>query len=57
MVKEIRERLTQECFNGSATRVIATGGFSSLFEKANLFDQIVPDLVLRGLNYALKMNV
>ncbi len=57
MVKEIKERLTQECFNGSATRVIATGGFSSLFERANLFDQIVPDLVLKGLNYALKMNV
>ena len=57
MVKEIKTRLVQECFAGAKTRVIATGGFSSLFEKANLFDQIVPDLVLKGLNHALKMNV
>ncbi len=57
MVKEIKERLTQECFAGAKTRVIATGGFSSLFEKAGLFDLVVPDLVLKGLNYALKMNV
>ena len=57
MVKEIKARLIQECFNGAKTRVIATGGFSSLFEKAGLFDEIIPDLVLKGLNHALKMNV
>ncbi len=56
MVKEIKARLTEECFGGAKTRVIATGGFSSLFERAELFDQIIPDLVLKGLNYALKMN-
>ncbi len=57
MVKEIKSRLIQECFAGAKTRVLATGGFSSLFEKAGLFDQIIPDLVLKGLNHALKMNV
>ncbi len=57
MVKEIKSRLIQECFNGDKPRVIATGGFSSLFEKADLFDEIIPDLVLKGLNHALKMNV
>ncbi len=57
MVKEIKARLIEECFAGAKTRVIATGGFSSLFEKANLFDKIIPDLVLKGLNHALQMNV
>jgi type III pantothenate kinase len=57
MVKEIKSRLIEECFGGAKTRVIATGGFSSLFEKANLFDKIIPDLVLKGLNQALQMNV
>ena len=56
MVKEIKARLIEECFAGAKTRVIATGGFSSLFEKANLFEQIIPDLVLQGLNHALKIN-
>lgn len=56
MVKEIKERLCNEAFDGKTARVIGTGGFSSLFEKENLFDGIVPDLVLRGLNQALKMN-
>lgn len=56
MIKEIKERLTQEAFGGKTARVIGTGGFSSLFEKENLFDVTVPDLVLRGLNQALKMN-
>lgn len=60
MVKEIKERLTEECFNGSQGTdrplVLATGGFAGLFDKMGLFDAIVPDLVLKGLNIALKMN-
>jgi type III pantothenate kinase len=56
MVKEIKERLCQEAFAGKTAKVIGTGGFSSLFEKENLFSETVPDLVLRGLNLALKMN-
>jgi type III pantothenate kinase len=59
MVKEIKERLIAECFEKSQSprpRVIATGGFASLFERAGLFDAIIPDLVLKGLNLALKMN-
>lgn len=60
MVKEIRDRLTEECFaddqGPEKTRVIATGGFAGLFDKAGLFDVIIPDLVLKGLNIALRMN-
>jgi type III pantothenate kinase len=60
MVKEIRQRLTEECFSGGHDKdkplVLATGGFSGLFDKEGLFDAIVPDLVLKGLNIALLMN-
>ncbi len=37
-------------------RIIGTGGFSSMFENSHLFDEIVPDLALKGLYLALKMN-
>jgi type III pantothenate kinase len=60
MIKELNERLTEECFDDPKGQgkpiVIATGGFSGLFERTGLFDAIIPDLVLRGLNLALKMN-
>ena len=56
MIKEIKERLSLECFEGAKPRVIATGGFAGLFDKAGLFDVVIPDLVLKGLNAALKMN-
>ena len=36
--------------------VIASGGFSRLFETARIFNQVVPDLALKGLYLALKMN-
>jgi type III pantothenate kinase len=59
-VKEIRDRIIGECFSaaGSGERpiTIATGGFAGLFEKETLFDQIIPDLVLRGLYLATEMN-
>lgn len=60
-VREIKQRLIAEAFsteekNGSKPRVIATGGFAGLFEKEGLFDEIIPDLVLKGLNLALRMN-
>ena len=56
MVKEIKQRLIDEAFEGRPARVIGTGGFSSLFDKAKIFDETIPDLVLKGLNVALKMN-
>ena len=36
--------------------LIGTGGFSSMFETTNLFDEIIPDLALKGLYLALKLN-
>lgn len=60
-VREINRKLIDECFAddvkaGSKPRVLATGGFAGLFEKEGLFDEIIPDLVLKGLNLALRMN-
>lgn len=59
-VKEIRDRITEECFGNASKKeqplTIATGGFAGLFEKENLFDHVVPDLVLRGLFLAVEMN-
>lgn len=64
-VKELKGRLVAECFgyvpgggnDDDKPLVVATGGFAGLFEKAGLFDVMVPDLVLKGLNYALKLNM
>lgn len=36
--------------------LLATGGFSSMFEHKKIFDEIIPDLALKGLYLALKMN-
>lgn len=55
-MKEITQRLTQECFANEKPVVIGTGGISSLFEKAKVFDEIHPDLVLKGLVLAQKLN-
>lgn len=55
-IREITNRLEQECFAGDKAFVIGTGGFSSLFEKEKIFDAIVPDLVLKGNLIALQMN-
>ena len=57
IMKEITSRLREECFDGETPFIIGTGGFSSLFEKSDVFDVVQPDLVLLGLYTALRMNV
>lgn len=52
LTRQIRERV----FPGQPTMVIATGGFSRLFEGDRLFDVLDPDLVLVGLERALALN-
>lgn len=56
MVREIVDRSKAEAFSTQPCRVIGTGGFSSLFDKQGVFDITIPDLALRGLYLALKMN-
>ena len=52
LTREIRERV----FRDEPVLVIATGGFSRLFEREKLFDVLLPDLVLIGLERALSLN-
>jgi type III pantothenate kinase len=55
-MREIISRINEECFKIAPAFVIGTGGFSTLFEKQKIFDQIIPDLVLKGNLIALHMN-
>ncbi|MEJ8569332.1 type III pantothenate kinase [Elongatibacter sediminis] len=55
-LREIIDRVVEEEYGGQRPRVLATGGFASLFEDQNLFDINVPDLVLQGLKLAEAMN-
>lgn len=55
-VKEIRDRIAQEVFDGKRPKVIGTGGFASLLNSAGIFDEENPDLVLNGIWLALHMN-
>ncbi len=55
-MREIMKRIQMEEFDGQRPKVIATGGFATLFGGTGLFDQIVQDLVLRGLVAVLELN-
>lgn len=56
-LREITQGITQSHFSREEPLTIATGGFARLFENTGLYDQMVPDLVLRGLLMALVMNL
>ena len=56
MVKELSGRITAELFADDPPVVIGTGGFSHLFDRERLFDEVVPDLILSGLLEALRLN-
>lgn len=55
-LKELIARISQEVFSAEKPLILATGGFSGLFEGQQLFDEIIPDLLLRGLLLALQHN-
>jgi type III pantothenate kinase len=55
-LQEIITQVSGEEFAGQRPQVVATGGFANLFSATELFDVVVPDLVLRGLLCALKLN-
>lgn len=55
-LREIMHRIQLEEFDGQRPKVIATGGFATLFGGTGLFDQIEQDLVLRGLLAVLELN-
>lgn len=55
-IKEICHVYQKNIFDGEKPLVIGTGGFSKVFADYKLFDKIVPELVLLGVNQALKLN-
>lgn len=56
MVKGLSKRITEDSFSNEKPLIIATGGFSRMFENAGLFDEIVSTLALQGLYFALNLN-
>lgn len=55
-IQYLIDKVRVETFHGERPTVISTGGFSSLYRDAGLFDHVIPDLLLRGLLLALRMN-
>ncbi len=55
-IRHLLNQLTREAFPGEAAWIIGTGGFARLFAKEELFSEIVPELVLRGLYHAVQLN-
>jgi type III pantothenate kinase len=56
MVKALSQDIRNEAFGGDPAVVIGTGGFSRLFEQEHIFDRLLPDLILIGLERALSLN-
>jgi type III pantothenate kinase len=55
-VREMTGEIAARVFGGKRPLIIGTGGFSRLFEQEGLFDALLPDLVLVGLERALALN-
>lgn len=55
-LKEITNLMTKEVFADKKPSLVATGGFAHLFADENIFDAILPDLVLDGLRIAFNSN-
>lgn len=55
-IRHLIELLANEAFAGGRPLIVGTGGFSRMFEHERLFDHLMPDLVLRGLLLAERLN-
>lgn len=55
-IRHLLGELAREVFGGVRPYVVGTGGFARLLEPENLFDEIVPELVLLGLKHAERLN-
>lgn len=56
IIRDLTREIREQAFAREPAVVIGTGGFSRLFEQEQLFDALLPDLVLVGLERALAMN-
>jgi len=55
-IKEISQRITKDVFKNQKPIMIATGGFSGLYEDTGIFDHMIPELVLMGIHNAYELN-
>jgi type III pantothenate kinase len=55
-IEGLTRAIREQAFRGGPALVVGTGGFSRLFEQDKVFDVLVPDLVLLGLERALSLN-
>lgn len=55
-IRQLTAGLSREAFPGLKPVVIGTGGFARMFESEEVFDEIVPELVLLGLRHAALLN-
>ena len=55
-VEGLLRQISDQAFGGRPAFVVATGGFSRLYEAERLFDAVHPELVLVGLERALALN-
>lgn len=55
-IKEICYQYQKQVFKGEKPFILGTGGFAKVFNDYNLFDQVVPELVLLGVKSAIDMN-
>lgn len=56
VLRELTREIRAEAFGTEPVFVIGTGGFSRLFEAEQVFDAVLPDLILVGLERALALN-
>jgi type III pantothenate kinase len=56
MIVGLTRELRKAAFGNKSVVVIGTGGFARLFEREKMFDALIPDLVLMGLERALELN-
>jgi type III pantothenate kinase len=56
ILRELTRQIRAEALGGEPAVVLGTGGFSRLFEREEVFDAVLPDLVLVGLERALALN-
>lgn len=55
-IRHLTAELSREAFAGQKPYIIGTGGFARLLLDENLFDEVVPELVLLGLKHAADLN-
>ena len=55
-IKEMCYLYEKNVFHGDKPIIIGTGGFAKVFSEYNLFDYVIPELVLLGVKQAIELN-